>query len=67
MLEPPKNVSVYPFDGKLLAFGEQAIPMDLDPVTLETKGYYDFHGALNEVTPFAAHAKTDPANRMRFW
>lgn len=62
MLEPPKNVSVYPYGGKLLAFGEQAMPMELDPVTLETKGYYDFNGALNEVTPFAAHAKTDPAN-----
>ena len=59
MLEPPVNVSVYPFDGRLLAFGEQSLPYELDPVTLETRGQFDFHGALNEVSPFAAHAKFD--------
>ena len=62
MLESPANVSVYPYDGRLLAFGEQTIPLDLDPQTLETRGEYDFHGAINEVSPFAAHAKIDPSN-----
>ena len=62
MLEPPVNVSVYPYNGKLLAFGEQSLPMELDPDTLETRGEYDFSASLNEVTPFAAHAKTDPTN-----
>jgi len=38
MLEPPVNVSVYPFAGSLLAFGEQTLPYELDPVTLETRG-----------------------------
>ena len=57
MLEPPVNVSVYPYDGKLLAFGEQSLPFELDPVTLETRGEYDFQGAVNEVSPFSAHAK----------
>ena len=57
MLEPPVNVSVYAYDGKLLAFGEQSLPYELDPVTLETRGEYDFQGAVNEVTPFSAHAK----------
>ncbi len=61
MLEPPINVSVYRYAGTLLAFGEQAIPLELDPVTLETRGEYDFHGALTEVTPFSAHPKWDPA------
>ena len=65
MLEPPVNVSVYPFDGRLLAFGEQTLPYDLDPITLETRGEYDFHGKLNAVSPFAAHAKLDP-NLMNF-
>jgi carotenoid cleavage dioxygenase-like enzyme len=59
MLEPPVNVSVYPYNGKLLAFGEQTLPYELDPVTLETRGEYDFNGSLNEVSPFAAHAKYD--------
>jgi all-trans-8'-apo-beta-carotenal 15,15'-oxygenase len=60
MLEPPVNVSVYPFAGKLLAFGEQTLPFELDSVTLETKGEFDFQGRLNEVSPFAAHPKFDP-------
>lgn len=59
MLEPPVNVSVYPYAGRLLAFGEQTLPYELDPATLETRGEYDFGGRLNEVTPFSAHAKFD--------
>jgi all-trans-8'-apo-beta-carotenal 15,15'-oxygenase len=59
MLEPPVNVSVYPYAGSVLAFGEQTLPYELDPVTLETRGEYDFHGKLNHVSPFAAHAKID--------
>lgn len=61
MLEPPVNVSVYPCAGTLLAFGEQALPYDMDPLTLETRSEYDFHGKLTDVTPFAAHAKFDPS------
>ena len=60
MLEPPVNVSVYPYDGAVLAFGEQTLPYELDPVTLETRREYDFNGKLNHVSPFAAHAKVDP-------
>jgi len=62
MLEPPNNVSAYPFAGTLLAFGEQAMPYALDPVTLETRGEYDFQGKLTEVTPFSAHPKLDDGN-----
>lgn len=60
MLEPPVNVSVYPYAGRVLAFGEQSVPVELDPDTLETRGDYDFGASLNEVSPFAAHAKIDP-------
>ncbi|HKH43508.1 MAG TPA: carotenoid oxygenase family protein [Thermoanaerobaculia bacterium] len=59
-LESPVNVSVYPWAGKLLALGEQGLPWELDPVTLETRGLYNFGGALNPVTPFGAHPKIDP-------
>lgn len=58
-LESPANVSVYDFAGTLLAFGEQGLPWELDPETLETRGLYTFNGQLNEVTPFSAHAKID--------
>jgi all-trans-8'-apo-beta-carotenal 15,15'-oxygenase len=60
MLEPPVNVSVYPLGSRLLAFAEQSIPIELHPQTLDTIGEFDFHGRLNEVSPFAAHAKFDP-------
>lgn len=59
MLQPPVNVSVLPFAGALLALGEHSLPVEMDPVTLATRGDYDFGGVLNEVSPFAAHAKLD--------
>lgn len=59
-LASPVNVSVYPFAGRLLAFGEQGLPWELDPRTLATRGPYTFGGALNPVSPFAAHPKIDP-------
>lgn len=57
--ETPANVSVYPFAGRLLAFGEQSLPYALDPASLDTQGVYDFDGALNEISPFSAHPKLD--------
>ncbi|HEU4996803.1 MAG TPA: carotenoid oxygenase family protein [Gemmatimonadaceae bacterium] len=60
MLESPMNINVLLRGRELLAFGEQSLPMRLHPETLETLGEVDFGGSLNEVTPFAAHAKLDP-------
>jgi carotenoid cleavage dioxygenase-like enzyme len=37
-LESPVNVSVYPYQDSVLVFGEQGLPWELDPVTLETRG-----------------------------
>ena len=59
-LESPLNVSIYPFGSTLLAFGEQGLPWELDPETLETRGVFTFGGALNPLSPFAAHPKIDP-------
>jgi all-trans-8'-apo-beta-carotenal 15,15'-oxygenase len=58
-LESPLNVSIVPFHDTLLAFGEQGLPYELDPHTLETRGLYTFGGALNPLSPFAAHPKID--------
>jgi carotenoid cleavage dioxygenase-like enzyme len=58
-LESPVNVSVYPFGGALLAFGEQGLPWALNPETLETRGLHTFDGQLNEISPFSAHPKID--------
>lgn len=65
-LESPANVSVYPYNGTLLAFGEQGLPWALDPVTLETRGLFTFGGRLNEVSPFSAHPKFDPTTGEMF-
>jgi all-trans-8'-apo-beta-carotenal 15,15'-oxygenase len=65
-LASPVNVSVYPYGGTLLAFGEQGLPWELDPMTLETRGEFTFGGRLNEVSPFAAHPKFDPATGEMF-
>ena len=59
-LASPVNVSVFPWQGTLLAFGEQGRPWELDPETLETRGEYDFGGRLNPLAPFSAHPKIDP-------
>lgn len=58
-LESPVNVSVYPFGERLLAFGEQGLPWELDPDTLETIGQFTFNGRLNDASPMAAHPKFD--------
>ncbi len=58
-LASPVNVSVYPFAGRLLAFGEQGLPWELDPETLETRGEHTFGGRLNAVSPFSAHPGFD--------
>jgi all-trans-8'-apo-beta-carotenal 15,15'-oxygenase len=59
-LENPVNVSVYPWSGLLLAFGEQGIPWRLDPETLETLGEHTFGGRLNAISPLSAHPSIDP-------
>jgi all-trans-8'-apo-beta-carotenal 15,15'-oxygenase len=59
MLESPVNVSIYPYRDLLLAFGEQGLPYELDPLTLETRGDFNFSGALNDISPFSAHPKFD--------
>jgi all-trans-8'-apo-beta-carotenal 15,15'-oxygenase len=66
MLESPINVSVYPYAGTVLAFGEQGLPIELDALTLETRGEFNFRGALNDISPFGAHPKVDPATGEMF-
>ena len=65
-LENPVNVSVYPFADRLLAFGEQGLPWEIDPETLETKGQFTFNGRLNDASPMAAHPKFDPETGEMF-
>jgi len=51
--------------GKLLATKEDALPFEIDPITLETRDYYDFDGQVDTMT-FTAHPKVDPATGETF-
>ena len=53
------NTTMIWHGGKLLALKEDSHPVEMDPITLETKGSWDFHGALTGET-FTAHPKIDP-------
>jgi all-trans-8'-apo-beta-carotenal 15,15'-oxygenase len=57
-LESPTNVNVHPWQGHLLAYGEQALPWRLDAVTLETLGEESF-GRLSPASPLSAHPWLD--------
>ena len=52
------NTNIVFFAGRLLALKEDAPPMELDPVTLETKGFFDF-GSGYKAPTFTAHPKVD--------
>ncbi|GIJ92158.1 hypothetical protein Asppvi_011134 [Aspergillus pseudoviridinutans] len=53
------NTNVVFFNSQLLALKEDSPPYALDPISLETKGLYDFDGQLPSLT-FTAHPKFDP-------
>lgn len=65
------NTSIVRHAGRTLALWEGGVPHEIDPVTLETRGRYDFQGSLrndrtwfdrwlNPELPFAAHPRRDP-------
>ena len=53
------NTNIVWHGGRLLALEEQHLPLQIDPLTLETTGFCDFGGGLDG--PFTAHPKIDPA------
>lgn len=58
-IKNPGNTNVTVFAGKLLAFSEISLPVELDRDTLETKGQFNFDKIQGAVT---AHWKIDPTN-----
>lgn len=52
------NTNIVWHGGRLLALEEGHAPFELDPVTLESKGYWTFDDALQG--PMTAHPKMDP-------
>ncbi len=65
-LASPVNVSIVPFAGSLFALGEQGLPWELDPLTLETRGEHSFGGRLTSISPFSAHPKIDYTTHEMF-
>ena len=53
------NTSMLWHHGKLFALKEASRPVEIDPVTLATRGPWDFKGRLTSQT-FTAHPKIDP-------
>lgn len=45
--------------GRLFTLKEDSLPIEIDPVTLDTKGAFDFGGGYKSQT-FTAHPKIDP-------
>ncbi|MGX7895320.1 carotenoid oxygenase family protein [Tsuneonella sp. HG222] len=52
------NTNIVYFAGRLLSLKEDALPYELDPETLETRGPFDFGGGYRSPT-FTAHPKVD--------
>lgn len=52
------NTNIIVHGGRLLALKEDALPYELDPATLETRGAWDFGGEYRAPT-FTAHPKVD--------
>lgn len=65
-LESPANLHTIWFDKKLYALGEQGMPWEIDPDTLETRGEASFSGALSRLTPFSAHGKVHGGELLNF-
>lgn len=52
------NTAAFAFNGRLLALKEDSLPYEIDPVTLATRGLFDFDGQVASQT-FTAHPKVD--------
>ena len=52
--------------GKLLMTKEDGLPYQVDPISLETIGRYDFGGALKSET-MTAHVRIDPVTKEMFF
>lgn len=53
------NTHIYWHGGKMLVLKEDALPYQIDPITLETLGRWDFHGKWT-ADSMSAHPKVDP-------
>jgi carotenoid cleavage dioxygenase-like enzyme len=55
------NTNVLLHAGRMFAYKEDSHPVEIDPITLETKGNHDYGGRIKSVS-FTAHAKIDPVS-----
>ncbi len=64
-LASPANVSVYAYGQRLLAYGEQSLPYELDR-ELNTLGEWTDNERFKGITPLSAHPKSDPHSQQMF-
>jgi len=55
------NTTPLAYAGKLFTLKEDGLPYQIDPLTLDTIGTWDFHGKYKSQT-FTAHPKIDPVS-----
>jgi carotenoid cleavage dioxygenase len=55
------NTTPLAFAGKLLTLKEDGLPYEIDPLTLDTLGQWDYHGKYKSQT-HTAHTKIDPVS-----
>lgn len=55
------NTTPLAFAGKLFALKEDSLPHEIDPVSLQTRGKWNFGGKYRSLT-FTAHPKIDPVS-----
>jgi len=57
--EHAPNAGIQWYAGRLLALAERSLPYELNPVTLQTVGEFDFSGAIEHATRFSGRSKID--------
>src|SRR5262249_6596146 len=57
--QPSPNSVIHWYAGRLLAFGDRGVPTELNPVSLQTIGPYDFSGAVDHAARLSCHPKID--------
>jgi carotenoid cleavage dioxygenase-like enzyme len=57
--QPASNAGIHWYAGRLLAFADRALPTELNPVSLQTIGPYDFNGAIDYAARFSCRPKID--------
>jgi carotenoid cleavage dioxygenase-like enzyme len=57
--QPAPNATIHWYAGRLLAFADPGLPIELNPVSLQTIGPYDFGGAIDHAARLSGRPQID--------